>query len=133
MVDPADGRVLTTVVEADAADVDAAVRAAREAFDSGPWPRMRGRDRARVLHRAADLIRERADELVAIESRDVGKPVTLCRAVDVETAAQQYEYCASLAEGLDGRHPVDARSPRSPTPGASRWAWSPRSRRSTSR
>ena len=63
---------------------------------------MAARDRARVLRRAADLIRERADELVALESHDVGKPVTLCRAVDVETAAQQYEYCASLAEGLDG-------------------------------
>jgi acyl-CoA reductase-like NAD-dependent aldehyde dehydrogenase len=63
---------------------------------------MSGRERARILHRAADLIRERADELVAVESHDVGKPVTLCRAVDVETAAQQYEYCAALAQGLDG-------------------------------
>ena len=69
---------------------------------SGPWPRTPARDRARILRRAADLIRERADELVAIESHDVGKPVTLCRAVDVETAAQQYEYCAALAEGLEG-------------------------------
>ena len=102
VIDPADGRVLTTVVEADATDVDVAVRDAREAFELGPWPRMAARDRARVLRRAADLIRERADELVAIESHDVGKPVTLCRAVDVETAAQQYEYCASLAESLEG-------------------------------
>src|SRR5688572_5804824 len=46
VIDPADGRVLTTVPEADAADVDVAVAAAREAFDSGPWPRMPGRDRA---------------------------------------------------------------------------------------
>ena len=102
VVDPANGQVLTTVVEADATDVDAAVRSARDAFEHGPWPRMAARDRARTLRRAADLIRERADELVSIESHDVGKPVTLCRAVDVETAAQQYEYCASLAEGLEG-------------------------------
>jgi acyl-CoA reductase-like NAD-dependent aldehyde dehydrogenase len=102
VIDPADGRLLTTVAEADAADVETAVTASRRAFDSGPWPRMSGRERARILHRAADLIRERADELVAVESHDVGKPVTLCRAVDVETAAQQYEYCAALAQGLDG-------------------------------
>jgi len=102
VIDPADGRVLSTVPEADAADIDVAVTAAREAFDAGPWPRMPGRDRARILRRVADLIRERADDLVAVESHDVGKPVTLCRAVDVETAAQQYEYCAALAEGIDG-------------------------------
>jgi acyl-CoA reductase-like NAD-dependent aldehyde dehydrogenase len=102
VIDPADGHVLTTVVEADATDVDTAVTAARDAFLNGPWPRMAGRDRARVLLRAADLIRERADDLVALESHDVGKPVTLCRAVDVETAAQQYEYCAALAQGIDG-------------------------------
>src|SRR6266545_1150943 len=102
VVDPADGHVLTTVVEADASDVDIAVTAARDAFAGGPWARMPGRDRARVLHRAADLIRERADELVALESHDVGKPVTLARVVDVETAAQQYEYCAALAQSVDG-------------------------------
>jgi acyl-CoA reductase-like NAD-dependent aldehyde dehydrogenase len=102
VIDPADGRLLTTVAEADAGDVAVAVSAAREAFDNGPWPRMSGRERARVLHRVADLIRERADELVAVESHDVGKPVTLCRAVDVETAAEQYEYCAALAQGIDG-------------------------------
>jgi acyl-CoA reductase-like NAD-dependent aldehyde dehydrogenase len=102
VVDPATGQVLTTVVEGDAADVDASVRAAREAFDHGPWPRLPARDRARILHKVADLIRERADELVAVESHDVGKPVTLCRAVDVETAAQQYEYCAALAQGIEG-------------------------------
>jgi acyl-CoA reductase-like NAD-dependent aldehyde dehydrogenase len=102
VVDPADGRVLTTVVEADATDVDAAVTSARTAFERGPWPRTPARDRARVLRRTADLIRERADELALIESHDVGKPITLATVVDVETAAQQYEYCASLAERLDG-------------------------------
>jgi acyl-CoA reductase-like NAD-dependent aldehyde dehydrogenase len=102
VVDPATGEVITTAVEADATDVDAAVRNAREAFDDGPWPRMPARDRARVLTRAAQLIRERADELVLLESHDVGKPVSLCRAVDVETAAQQYEYCAALAQGIEG-------------------------------
>ena len=101
VIDPATGEVVTSVVEADATDVDLAVSNARDAFDNGPWPRMAARDRARILHRVADLICERADELVAVESHDVGKPVTLCRAVDVETAAQQYEYCAALAQGIE--------------------------------
>ena len=129
---PGHGQVLTTVAEADAADVAAAVAAAREAFDTGPWPRMPARDRARILHRVADLIRERADELVALESLDVGKPVTLCRAVDVETAAQQYEYCSALAQSLDGatrRPPIPAYAYTR----ASRSAWSAPSPRSTSR
>ncbi|MFJ2758347.1 aldehyde dehydrogenase family protein [Nocardioides sp. NPDC087217] len=102
VTDPSTGKVLTSVPAGDAADVAAAVAAAREAFDTGPWPRMSGRDRGRILHRAADLIRERADELVEVESRDVGKPVTLARHVDVETVAQQYEYCSALAQTLDG-------------------------------
>ncbi|MER6970357.1 aldehyde dehydrogenase family protein [Nocardioides sp. NPDC000445] len=102
VTDPSTGKVLTSVPAGDAADVAGAVAAAREAFDTGPWPRMSGRDRGRVLHRVADLIRERADELVEVESRDVGKPVTLARHVDVETVAQQYEYCSALAQTLDG-------------------------------
>ncbi|MER5548432.1 aldehyde dehydrogenase family protein [Streptomyces sp. NPDC002589] len=102
VIDPSTGRVATTVAEAGAAEVDAAVRAAREAFEQGPWAAMSGRGRGRVLHRIARLIRENADELTALESLDVGKPVSLCRPVDVETAADQYEYYAALAQTLDG-------------------------------
>ncbi|WP_151475714.1 aldehyde dehydrogenase family protein [Streptomyces albicerus] len=100
--DPSTGQVVTTVAEASAADVDAAVRAAREAFDNGPWARMSGRERGRVLHRVSELIRENADELAGLESLDVGKPISLCGAVDVLTAADEYEYCAALAQTLDG-------------------------------
>lgn len=92
VVDPSTGKAVATVVEADQADLDAAVAAAREAFDEGPWSLTPARERARVLNRVADLIRERADEIAAVESLDGGKPVTLCRAVDVETAAETYEY-----------------------------------------
>ncbi|MEV7096599.1 aldehyde dehydrogenase family protein [Amycolatopsis sp. NPDC051045] len=99
-VDPSTGKTLTSVARASAADVDAAVGAARAAFDG--WAATPGRQRARVLHRVADLVRARADEIVAVESADVGKPVSLCRAVDVETVAEQYEYYSALAQGLDG-------------------------------
>lgn len=102
ITDPSTGKVVTTVAEADASDVDAAVTAARRAFEEGPWSQTPGRERARILHRAADLIRERADELVAVESVNVGKPVSLARAVDVATAAEEYEYYSAMAQSVDG-------------------------------
>jgi acyl-CoA reductase-like NAD-dependent aldehyde dehydrogenase len=100
--DPSTGRVVCTVPDADAADVDAAVAAARAAFESGPWATTSPRERARILHRVADLIRENSEELAALESLDVGKPIALCLPVDVLTAADQYEYYAGLAQTLDG-------------------------------
>ncbi|WOX14530.1 aldehyde dehydrogenase family protein [Streptomyces sp. N50] len=102
VVDPSRGRVVTTVAEAGPADVDAAVRAAREAFDNGHWSGLSGRERGRILHRVAELIRENADELARLESLDVGKPITLCHAVDVTNAANDYEHYAALAYSLDG-------------------------------
>ncbi|SHH57658.1 aldehyde dehydrogenase family protein [Streptomyces sp. 3214.6] len=104
VVDPSRGVVVTTVAEAGAADVDAAVRAAREAFDAGPWSGLSGRERGRILLRAAELIRAEADEIARLESLDVGKPITLAHAVDVTNAANDYEYFASLAFSLDGAH-----------------------------
>ncbi|MGI5460495.1 aldehyde dehydrogenase family protein [Streptomyces sp. CA-249302] len=102
VVDPSRGAVVTTVAEAGAADVDAAVRAAREAFDGGAWSGLSGRERGRILHRVAALIRENADELARLESLDVGKPISLCHAVDITNAANDYEHFAALAYSLDG-------------------------------
>jgi len=102
VVDPSRGAVVTTVAEAGAADVDAAVRAAREAFDSGTWSGLSGRERGRILQRVADLIRENADDIARLESLDVGKPISLCHAVDVMNAANDYEHFAALAHSLDG-------------------------------
>ncbi len=102
VVDPSRGAVVTTVAEAGAADVDAAVRAAREAFDGGAWSGLSGRERGRTLHRVAELIRENADEIAHLESLDVGKPITLCHAVDVTNAANDYEHFAALAHSLHG-------------------------------
>ncbi|MGC9539504.1 aldehyde dehydrogenase family protein [Streptomyces sp. UG1] len=102
VVDPSRGTVLTTVADAGAADVDAAVRAARDAFDDGAWSGLSGRERGRVLHRVAELIRENADTIAELESRDVGKPITLAHAVDVTNAANDFEHYAALAHALDG-------------------------------
>ncbi|MFF7945845.1 aldehyde dehydrogenase family protein [Streptomyces griseorubiginosus] len=102
VVDPSRGTVVTTVAEAGPADVDAAVRAAREAFDAGTWSGLSGRERGRILYRVAELIRENADELAQLESLDVGKPISLCHAVDITNAANDYEHFAALAHSLDG-------------------------------
>ncbi|MFC8362532.1 aldehyde dehydrogenase family protein [Streptomyces griseorubiginosus] len=102
VIDPSRGTVVTTVAEAGATDVDAAVRAAREAFDAGTWSGLSGRERGRILYRVAELIRENADELAQLESLDVGKPISLCHAVDITNAANDYEHFAALAHSLDG-------------------------------
>ena len=72
-VDPFTARAWATVPRAGPADVDAAVAAARAAFDDGPWPRMPGRERARLLRGLADLVAERALEIAAVEVTDNGK------------------------------------------------------------
>jgi acyl-CoA reductase-like NAD-dependent aldehyde dehydrogenase len=102
VVDPATGRTITTVAEAGAQDVARAVTAARRAFDEGPWPRTNPRERGRVLLRAADLLRQRAEEFARLESLDVGKPIMFTRTVDVPTVIDTLEYYAALAAGIEG-------------------------------
>ena len=102
VIDPSTGAVVGTVADAADSDLDSAVAAARTAFDRGSWSRLPARERARTLHRVADIMRERVDELVAIESLDVGKPVTFSRPVDVLNSADQFEYCSALAQTMDG-------------------------------
>ena len=102
VINPATGNVAATVAAGTASDVDAAVAAAKAAFEDGRWSGLSGRERSRVLTKAALLIRERAEELALTESTDVGKPITFARVVDVATAADQYEYVAALAQQLDG-------------------------------
>lgn len=102
VIAPATGRKLTDVARATIADVDAAVAAARAAFGSGVWSGLSSRERARILQRAYTLMRERSEELAHAESVNVGKPITFARAVDVNNAAELYEYYASLGHHLDG-------------------------------
>ncbi|MPW22415.1 aldehyde dehydrogenase family protein [Paraburkholderia sp. CNPSo 3157] len=99
-VDPSTEQVIAKVASATAEDVDLAVKAARRAFDEGPWPRMSGADRAAVLRRIGKGIRDRIQELGEIEVRDNGKP--LPEALwDLGDAAGCFEYYAGLAEELD--------------------------------
>lgn len=75
-IDPYTREPWATVAMGSAADANAAVRAARQAFDSGPWPRMGYEKRQEILHRLADLMIENAEELALADTRDMGKPIT---------------------------------------------------------
>jgi len=92
VIDPATTNVIGQVAEGDAADVDKAVKAARKAFESGPWPRMAPHERGRLLHKVGDLILENLDILAELESLDNGKPITVARAADVPLAADMFHY-----------------------------------------
>jgi aldehyde dehydrogenase (NAD+) len=107
-IDPSTGEEICQVAEADAADVDKAVAAARAAFERGPWRRMAASERGRLLNRLADLIEQHADELAALESLDNGKPVTLAKAVDVAATVGCYRYFAGWADKVHGKTiPID--------------------------
>ncbi|MBC5811338.1 MAG: aldehyde dehydrogenase [Candidatus Eremiobacteraeota bacterium] len=96
--DPATGETIAQVGAGDAEDAGRAVAAARKAFDDGPWPRATPRERASVLRRLAGLLRENADALAALESRDAGKPFKETAQRDVPRAADNCEFFAGAIE-----------------------------------
>jgi phenylacetaldehyde dehydrogenase len=100
--DPSTGRVMAHVAEADAADVDKAVKAARKAFDEGPWPRMTPSERGRILWKLADLIERQTEQFATLESLDNGKPLTVARAADVPLTVDMFRYMAGWATKITG-------------------------------
>ncbi|WP_435770746.1 aldehyde dehydrogenase family protein [Nocardioides sp. SYSU DS0651] len=106
-INPATEETLAEVAEADGADVDRAVRAARRAFRG--WSRMPGKERAKYLFRIARIIQERARELAVLETIDNGKPIKESRDVDVPQVAANFFYYAGWADKLSyaglGREP----------------------------
>jgi len=101
-INPANGEILGYVTVAGVAQVDAAVAAANIA--QARWGALPGVERARVLRRAADLLRARNQELAELETRDTGKPIQETRVVDVASGADCLEYFAGLAQSLGGEH-----------------------------
>jgi len=97
---PIDGRLLTKVAACEAADVDLAVRSAREAFENGAWSRMAPARRKRVLMRFADLILKHKDELALLETLDVGKPIRFSSTVDIPGAAQAISWYGEAIDKL---------------------------------
>jgi aldehyde dehydrogenase (NAD+) len=106
-VNPSTGEEICQVAEADASDVEKAVRAARAAFE-GPWRKMRASERGRMLYRLADSIEKNADELARLESLDNGKPLSIAKAVDVAKTVACYRYFAGWADKVQGKTiPID--------------------------
>lgn len=95
-VNPATGEVIAKVAEADYADVDLAVKAARKAFDEGPWPRMPIAERSAILMKMAAGIRARLMDMAELESLDTGKPIGESSHLDIPRSAYNFEFFAEL-------------------------------------
>ncbi|MBO6553710.1 MAG: aldehyde dehydrogenase family protein [Roseitalea sp.] len=98
---PSDGIGFAKIARSDAADVDAAVAAARAAFEAGPWAKMAAAERGRLLTRLGDRIADHAGELAALESRDTGKPLRQGIA-DVTATLRYFEYYGGAADKVHG-------------------------------
>ncbi|HSD34409.1 MAG TPA: aldehyde dehydrogenase family protein [Alphaproteobacteria bacterium] len=102
-VNPATGEVLASAPVSGGAEVAAAVAAARRAFDAGDWRWRKGSERAAALLKLADLLESRIDGISELIAREMGKPVRVNRAREVEGAIDKLRYYAGAARMLDGR------------------------------
>lgn len=100
---PATGEVLAVVSEAEKEDIDRAVKAARKAFDEGPWGRMGTAKRSRLIYKLADLIEENKEELAQLESLDNGKPIRETSGADVPLTIEHFRYYAGWATKIVGQ------------------------------
>jgi len=100
--DPATEEQIASVAAADEVDVDRAVAAARRAFETGPWRRMSGASRAKLIWALSDLLLANADELAELETLDNGKPMRDTRAVDLPVASELLRYFAGWCTKLNG-------------------------------
>jgi aldehyde dehydrogenase (NAD+) len=102
-INPATAEEICQVAEADSADVDKAVHAARVAFETGPWRKATASQRGLLLHRLADLIEKHADELAQLEALDNGKPYSVASAADLPLVIACYRYYAGWADKIQGK------------------------------
>jgi aldehyde dehydrogenase (NAD+) len=102
-VNPATGEVICQVAEGDKADVDLAVKAARKAFEEGPWSKMSAAERGRLINKLADLIEKNVEELAGLETLDNGKPYTDSMAADLPLTIKCYRYYAGWTDKIHGK------------------------------
>ena len=100
---PATEEKIADVAKANAQDVDRAVKAARKAFETGPWPKMDARDRGRLLNKLADLVEANLEELAALETLDNGKPISDARNADLPLVIDCLRYYAGWADKVHGQ------------------------------
>jgi len=109
LVNPANGKPLTKVAEASKTQVEEAIRAARKAFDHGPWPKMTALERSQFLNRIADAIDAHAEELAELETLNGGKPLRETT-YDIADAAYCFRYYAGLITKPTGQS-IDVPAP----------------------
>lgn len=102
VINPSNGQVLVQESLGGAHEVDLAVQAARRAFESGPWSRMRPAERTRLLLKLAEALEHNGDELALLETLNTGKPLKMARAFDIGMAAECLRYNAGWATKLNG-------------------------------
>ena len=102
VTDPASGQVVSRVPDSDAADIDAAVQAARRAFEDPAWRGMKPAQRERLLHRLADLVEARIEVLAELEAIDNGKTAAIAAAVDLPCAVDCLRFMAGIPSKLNG-------------------------------
>lgn len=102
-LNPATGEKLADVAEAGPNDIDSAVRAAREAFDHGPWSRMSTSERSHLIYKLADLMEEHKLELAQLETLDNGKPIRETSNADIPLAIEHFRYFAGWATKMVGQ------------------------------
>ncbi|MFS0822285.1 aldehyde dehydrogenase family protein [Bacillus sp. 1P02SD] len=100
---PATGEVLATVSEAGPEDIDRAVKAARKAFDEGPWQKMTAAQRSRIMYKLADLMELHKDELAQLETLDNGKPIRETSNADIPLAIEHMRYYAGWSTKIVGQ------------------------------
>ena len=101
--DPATGQELTQVAEGDKVDIDQAVKAARKAFDAGPWPKMSPSQRGQLIWKLGDLLENHLEEFACLESLDNGKPLSVARTADVPLSVDMFRYMAGWATKIEGK------------------------------
>src|SRR5262249_29043908 len=99
---PATGQVIAQVAEADKEDVNRAIAAARKAFDDGPWRRLTGSQRGRLLWKLAELVEQHLEEFAELESIDNGKPLSVARVADVPLTADMFRYMGGWTTKMTG-------------------------------
>ncbi|HEX9313671.1 MAG TPA: aldehyde dehydrogenase family protein [Actinomycetota bacterium] len=109
-IDPSTGEAFAAVAKGGSEDADRAVRAARQAFDEGPWPKMKGRERAQYLLKVADLVKQNAGALAELEARDGGHTIRMAKGADIGMVISTFRVFAELAGREDDERPL----PRSP-------------------
>src|SRR5437667_2600926 len=111
-IDPSTGQAFATIAKGGGEDARRAAEAARKAFDEGPWPKMKGRERAAALLKVADLVKQNAGALAELEARDAGHTIRMAKGADIGMVISTFRVFAEFAAREDDER-VQPRSPGS--------------------